>query len=208
MNGPGMSRARAVHARPSLPSRLTRAFLLWLYRRKGWRLAGGPPPGLHKCVIIGAPHTSNWDFIFFLGATAAYGIRPRFMGKASLFAWPLRRFMLEMGGVPVNRSASGAYVDSMVAAFAASDDMMLVIAPEGTRSAVRGWKSGFYHIALGAGVPIVCGWVDHARMTGGLGAAIMPTGDYTADMARIAAFYDSVMPDHPKLAVIPGREVS
>ena len=192
-------------ARPSLPSRLARAFVLWLYRRKGWRLEGGPPPGLRKAVIIGVPHTSNWDFVFFLGATDDYGLRARFMGKASLFRWPLGRFMHEMGGVPVNRAARGAYVEAMVAAFAAHDDFLLVLAPEGTRGAIKGWKSGFYHIAMGAGVPIVCAWVDHAGKRGGLGPAIMPSGDYAADMARIAAFYDSVIPGHPRLAAIPGR---
>ena len=202
----GLCRVTAASAaRPGLASRLVLRLLLWLYRCKGWRLEGSVPADLRKCVIVGAPHTSNWDFVFFLGATRAFGLRPRFMGKASLFRWPLRRFMLDMGGVPVNRSASGNYVDAMIAAFAARDEFMLVIAPEGTRGAVTGWKSGFYHIALGAGVPILCAWVDHARKLGGIGAVIEPTGDYAADMAKMAAFYDSVMPGHPKLAAMPGR---
>ncbi len=162
----------------------------------------GRAPDVRRCVIVGAPHTSNWDFLFFLGVTGAFGIRPRFMGKASLFRWPLRRFMLDMGGVPVERSASGNYVDAMIAEFGRRDDFMLVVAPEGTRGGAARWKSGFYHIALGAGVPVVCAWVDYAAGRGGFGPAIQPSGDYAADMARIAAFYRSVMPGHPGLSAI------
>ncbi len=176
-----------------------RGALLFAYRQRGWSITG-VAPAAKRCVILGAPHTSNWDFVFFLGITDDLGIRPRFMGKASLFRWPLRRFMLEMGGVPVERSASHNYVDTMIAAFAAHEDFMLVIAPEGTRSAVGQWRSGFYHIAWGAGVPVVPGWVDNAAMRGGLGPEIPLTGDYAADMARIGDFYRSVMPDHARLA--------
>ncbi len=187
----------------SLATRLTQTALLWLYRHKGWRITGSAPD-LAKYVIVGAPHTSNWDFVFFIGVTHALNIRPRFMGKASLFRWPMRRFMLEMGGVPVERSASGNYVDSMIAAFAAADDLTLVVAPEGTRGSVGKWRSGFYHIALGAGVPVVPAWVDNQAMRGGLGPVIPLCGDYAVDMARIADFYAQVMPGHPKLAAIMG----
>ncbi len=189
--------------RPSLLSRLTQSALLWIYRRQGWTIHGQAPDS-PRCVIIGAPHTSNWDFIFFLGVTRQFGIRPRFMGKDSLFRWPLTRFMHEMGGVPVVRSSSHNYVDQMIDQFAAHEDFMLVVAPEGSRSSTGKWRSGFYHIAMGAGVPIVLAWVDNARMEGGLGPTMMLTGDYAADMQRIAAFYRSVMPGHPKLAVMGG----
>ena len=185
--------------RPSLSSRIVRAIVLWLYRRKGWQLDPGAP-ALKKFIIAGAPHTSNWDFVFFIGATDALGIRPRFVGKHSLFRWPLRRFMFDMGGVPINRSASRNYVEQVAAAFAAEDDFRLVIAPEGTRGGNGKWRSGFYHIARSAGVPVVPAWVDNAAMRGGLGPAIDLTGDFEADMTRIADFFRSKMPDHPKLA--------
>lgn len=162
--------------------------LLWLYRRQGWTTLGKAPEG-GRAVILGVPHTSNWDFLFFLGVTHDLGIRPRFMGKNSLFRWPMTRFMREMGGVPVVRSASHNYVEQMIEQFAQHEDFMLVVAPEGTRGGVSRWRSGFYHIALGAGVPIVCGYVDYPARRGGLGPAIMPTGDFRADMAKIAAFY-------------------
>ncbi len=186
---------------PTLFSRGVLALMLALYRGKGWKLSGARPPG-RKSVLVGAPHTSNWDFVFFLGATHDFGIRPRFMGKHSLFRWPMRRFMEDMGGVTVNRGARGNHVDAVVAEFAAHDEFHLVVAPEGTRSGVTAWRSGFYHIAMRAKVPIVCAWVDNARMEGGMGMVIEPTGCYAADMAKIAAYYASVMPGHPRLAAI------
>ncbi|MGH6787292.1 MAG: 1-acyl-sn-glycerol-3-phosphate acyltransferase [Novosphingobium sp.] len=187
--------------RPTLLSRIVKWAILRLFRWKGWRLEGGAPP-LMKYVILGAPHTSNWDFVFFVGATWTFGVRPRFMGKHTLFEGALRRFMLDMGGVPVDRSASRNYVDQVVAQFAAHDDFRLVIAPEGTRKGVAKWRSGFYHIALGAGVPVVPAWVDNAAMRGGLGPPIDLTGDFATDIARISAFYRSVMPDHPRLQAL------
>lgn len=186
---------------PTLLSRLVKAVLLRLYRWKGWTLEGeGSIP--QRCVILGAPHTSNWDFVFFLGATHQLGIEPAFMGKHTLFRWPLTRFMFDMGGVPVNRTRGGNYVEALIAEFKRRSRLALVIAPEGTRSSTRGWRSGFYHIALGAGVPIVPAWVNNATMRGGLGPALMPSGDYRADLARLAAFYRSVMPDHPRVLAI------
>jgi 1-acyl-sn-glycerol-3-phosphate acyltransferase len=189
-----------MNERPSLSSRLVKAVLLWLYRCKGWALEGAAPTS-PKALILGAPHTSNWDFVFFLGATHQLGIRQRFMGKTSLFKWPLTRFMYDMGGVPIDRSQRNNYVDQVVAAIrSAPRDFHLVIAPEGTRGAIEQWRSGFYHIAHGAGVPIVPAWVDNAAMRGGLGPEIATTGDFMVDLAKIAAFYRSKMPDHPKLA--------
>lgn len=181
--------------RPTLLSRITKAVVLWLYRWKGWRLSGERkfPP---KFVITGAPHTSNWDFIFFVGAVHELGIRPSFMGKLSLFRGPLKRFMYDMGGLPVDRSKrNNNYVEETVAHFNRADELALVVAPEGSRSSDGTWRTGFYHIALRAGVPIVPAWVNNTDMSGGLGPAIMPTGDYAADLAKIAAFYRSVMPD-------------
>ncbi len=185
----------------SFSSRLVRAVLLFLYRRQGWKLEGGGPSS-RRCVIIGAPHTTNWDFVFFIGLTDDLGLRPGFMGKDALFRWPLGRFMREMGGVPVVRSSSHNYVEQMIDAFNSRDDLLLVIAPEGTRKRARRWKSGFYHIALGANVPVVLGWLDHDTRRGGLGPEMMMTGDYTADMAQIRAFYEARLPGHPQLAAI------
>ncbi|WP_084356205.1 lysophospholipid acyltransferase family protein [Novosphingobium lentum] len=185
---------------PSRLSRGVRRLLLAFYRARGWT-AQGQPPADRRCVIIAAPHTSNWDFVNFLGLTDALGIKAHFMGKQSLFRWPMGRFMRDMGGVPVDRAGRHNYVEAMIAEFGKRREFMLTIAPEGTRGAVRTWRTGFYHIAHGAGVPLVCGMMDYATRTGGLGPAIMPTGDYAADMARIAEFYRSVTPRHPARAM-------
>jgi 1-acyl-sn-glycerol-3-phosphate acyltransferase len=127
------------------------------------------------------------------------------MGKLSLFRWPLRRFMFDMGGVPVDRSARGDYTAAMITEFTRRDEFALVVAPEGTRRSVKGWRSGFYHIALGAGVPIVPAWVDNQGLRGGLGPPIMPSGDYAADLALIAEFYLSKMPGHPKVLALAAQ---
>lgn len=174
-----------------------RGLLIGLYRLRGWRIEGAAPRDA-KFVLVGAPHSSNWDFAIFLGVTDALGVRPSFTGKRSLFRWPMRRFMLDMGGVPIDRTRSRNYVDAIVAEFATRDEFMLIIAAEGTRSAVTQWRTGFYHIAMGAGVPLVLGYVDYARKVGGLGPAIMPTGDYEADMARIVDFYRDKTARHPE----------
>ena len=180
--------------RPTVLSRVVQRILLALYRWKGWRIDGGPP-GLPKFVIVGAPHTSNWDFVFFIGATHAMGIRPSFLGKHTLFKWPMDRFMRDMGGIAVDRSRPGSnYVEQVAAAFAAADNLALVIAPEGTRSSDGRWRSGFWHIARAAGVPIVPAWVDHATMRGGMGAPIWPSDDLAADLARLETFYRGKLP--------------
>lgn len=187
--------------RPSLLSRLVRRLLVALYRLRGWTIAG-TRPAERKFVLLGAPHTSNWDFVFFLGATHDLGIRPSFMGKTSLFKWPMTEFMLDMGGVPVDRSKRSNYVQQVADAFARADDLALVIAPEGSRTASGEWKTGFYHIALAAGVPIVPAWVNNETMLGGVGEPLYPTGDYAADLAKLAAFYRSVRPDCDRFEVL------
>ena len=123
------------------------------------------------------------------------------MAKRSLFRWPLNRFMTDMGGVSVDQAGGKNYVDAMVAEFARRKEFMLTIAPEGTRGAVKQWRTGFYHIAVAAGVPIVCGMMDYDKKTGGLGRAIMPTGDYAADMKLIFEAYRNVRPRHPERAI-------
>lgn len=180
---------------PNLLSRLVRRLLIALYRWKGWRLEGGHP-GVAKCVLLGAPHTSNWDFVFFLGATNELGIRPSFMGKHTLFKWPATRFMQDMGGISVDRSKRGSnYVEQVARAFREADELALVIAPEGSRRSDGAWRSGFWHIARAAGVPIVPAWVDNATMRGGVGPAMMPSDDLAADLGKLAAFYRSKRPD-------------
>ncbi|PZO70361.1 MAG: acyltransferase [Pelagerythrobacter marensis] len=184
--------------RPAFLSRAVHRILIALYDWRGYRFAG-VPPGVTKCIITGAPHTSNWDFIFVLGGVRALGLKPAFMGKNTLFRWPMTRFMHDMGGIPVDRSRRGGrYVEQVAAAFAEADELALVIAPEGSRSGDGIWRSGFWHIAKAAGVPIVPAWVDQANRRGGIGEPIWPSDDYAADLAQIAAFYRAHRPDCPR----------
>lgn len=180
-------------------SNLVKAGLVALYKRHGWR-AVGIVPEPRKFVLIAAPHTSNWDFPYFLGLTQELGINAHFMGKDSLFRWPMGGFMRAMGGISVDRSARHNFVQAMVDEFARRDEFMLTIAPEGTRGKSGKWKTGFYQIALAAKVPMVVGMMDYGRKTGGLGPAIWPTGDYAADMAKVWAVYQDCTPKNPDKA--------
>lgn len=186
-------------ARAGLLSRIVKWLLLTFYRQRGWR-AVGIVPEPRKFVLIAAPHTSNWDFLYFLGLTQDLRIDAHFMAKDSLFRWPMGRFMREMGGISVDRSARHNMVEAMVAEFAARDEFMLTIAPEGSRSKSGKWKTGFYQIALAAKVPLVVGLMDYGRRTGGLTVTIWPTGDYAADMAKVWDVYRDCTPRNPHLA--------
>lgn len=192
----------AQERKPTFLSKAVHAGLLRLYRRRGWTaFAERPIP--RKAVVLAAPHTSNWDFIDFLGLAEELGIRTRFMAKHTLFKGAMGPFMRDMGGIPVDRTRTAGMAQQMAEEFARRDDMLLVIAPEGTRSAPGDWKSGFYRIAHGAGVHIVCGFVDHERRVGGLGPAIMPTGDLAADMKVAEEFYGArgiALPDFAAMA--------
>ena len=185
---------------PSLLSRFMQWAILWFYKRQGWTEVGTVPEP-RRFVIVAAPHTSNWDFLYFLGLTRGLGIQSHFMAKSSLFKWPFKNFLLQMGGIPVERSSSKNYVQQMIDEFGKRDEFILTVAPEGTRSNVKQWRTGFYHIAHGAGVPLVVGMMDYGRKTGGLAETIMPTGDYEADMRKVAAYYDKVTPKHPEKAM-------
>ncbi len=180
-------------------ARVVKATLIAWFKLQGWTVEGQAPRP-RRFVIIAAPHTSNWDFVYFLGGADALGLDLSFMGKDSLFKGPLGRAMSDLGGIPVDRSKSNNAVEAMVAEFARRDEFMLTIAPEGTRGKAREWKTGFYHIALGAKVPIVCGLMDYRRKVVGLGPAMIPTGDYEADMVRLGEYYRACTPKHPDRA--------
>lgn len=184
-----------MSARPGFLSRIAHRVLVALYRRRGYRIEGSAP-AVAKCVVLGAPHTSNWDFVFVLGAVETLGMRPAFIGKHTLFRWPMTRFMYDMGGVSVDRSRRNAnYVSQVADAFARADQLALVIAPEGSRTSHGEWRSGFWHIARAAGVPIVPAWVDQDGRRGGIGEALWPSDNFASDLAKLAAFYRSKRPD-------------
>jgi 1-acyl-sn-glycerol-3-phosphate acyltransferase len=182
--------------------RIIRWLLLIWFRRGGWTIGGTLPPD-RKFVIMGASHTSNWDFLVFMGAVHAVGRKIHFIGKHSLFKWPMAGFMRALGGVPVDRSASQDLVCQIVAEFERRDDLILVVAPEGTRSRTTEWKTGFYQIALKAGVPILAAGPDFPTRRGVFGPLIHPTGNYAEDMKPAFAFFRTITPRHPERAAFP-----
>ena len=162
----------------------------------GWRLEGCMP-GVPRCVVIAAPHTSNWDLPVTLAFAFALGTKISWMGKDALFRRPFGGFFRWLGGIPVDRGRSNNVVARSVEVFREAARLVLVVPPEGTRRRVRVWKTGFYYIAHGAGVPIVLGFLDYRRKAGGIGPTLMPTGDIEADMVAIRAFYAGVTGKHP-----------
>lgn len=159
-----------------------------IFTALGWEIKG-ELPGVPKMVIIGAPHTSNWDFFLFLAALYHFRIKVRFLGKASLFRWPYGFMFRKVGGIPVDRSQSGGLVGQVKAAFDASDETILVIAPEGTRHAADSWKSGFMEIAEGAQVPVVFAGVDGEHKLLVLSPPYWVDEDRGAFMDEVRAFY-------------------
>lgn len=199
MNAPITS---APARKPSLLSRLVRRIILLIYRLMGWKIESPLPAHLRKYVIAGAPHTSNWDFVFFTGATHEQGIQPNFMGKHTLFKWPMTRFMHDMGGIPIDRRTSANYVDQVAAEFARRDQLALVVAVEGTRKSDGKWKSGFYHIARAAGVPIVPAFADNARRILSFGEPLVPSGNYGEDLLKLAQWFRAKLPDYERFKVL------
>ena len=184
---------------PGLAARAVRRLLLLMYRMRGWK-ALGEIPEPRRFILIAAPHTSNWDFVNFLGLTADLGIRAHFMGKLSLFKWPIGGFMKQMGGVPVDRRGGTNVVQQMADEFARRTEFMLTVAPEGTRGKAAKWRTGFYQIALAAKVPLVVGFMDYGTRTGGLGPLIWPTGDFRADMLKVFETYRGCVAKFPERA--------
>ena len=163
----------------------------------GWRVEG-TLPDLPKFVLIGAPHTSNWDFILFLGLIFTLRANVHFMGKAELFRFPVGWFFRYCGGIPVDRKKSTGLVDQMVKACSESDNFILTIAPEGTRHHVVEWKRGFYHIAKSAGIPIVMGIVDGRHKVVRVGQIFQPGNDIEEDMKHIQEFFKGVVGINPR----------
>lgn len=195
-----MAIAPLADHQPGPVSRFVQWVIFTIYRRHGWK-AVGEVPEPRRFVLIAAPHTSNWDFVYYLGVTQALGLRTFFMAKKSLFRWPMGGFMRAMGGVEIDRSKGGNYVQAMVDEFARRTEFVLTVAPEGTRGRTAKWKTGFYQIAMKANVPLVVGMMDYGRKTGGLGPMIWPTGDFRADMLKVLDVYRTCIPKNPALAV-------
>lgn len=175
---------------------LVRWLALLVFTCAGWKTEGRKPDSA-RYVLIAAPHTSNWDFIYTLCLAFIYRIDPVIMMKDAWFRWPLGPLFRWLGALPIDRSRANNLVDRSIANFNRRDKLILVVPPSGTRKRVLYWKTGFYHIANGAGVPIVLGFLDYRRKVGGFGPALRPTGDIDADMAVIRDFYRDISGKYP-----------
>lgn len=170
----------------------------FLFRVTGWRIEGQ----VHlpaRFVIIAAPHTSNWDAFVMLAAAYIFRVKIAWFIKEAAFFFPLGAIIRYFGGVPIDRSSRSNVVAQAVARFRESERLILAVPPEATRKKAKFWKTGFYHIARGAEVPIVLGYVDYGRKVAGLGPAFVPTGDIAADFEVFEEFYSTVTPKHPHL---------
>ena len=178
---------------------MARAFAALVFRLIGWT----PQPYVDvpdKCVIIGYPHTSNWDLVLLQLAAMYYGQHLNWLGKKQIFAPGIGWLMRRLGGIPVDRSAPQGLVRQVSDEIRKARKVRLVIPPEGTRSKVDYWKSGFYRIAMEAGVPIQVAEVCYRRKIIGFGVTIAPTGDVRADMDRIRAYLSGKFGLHPENA--------
>jgi len=162
-------------------------------RLAGWKVVGQLPSNAAKSVLIAAPHTSNWDLPYTLMVAFVLRLNVYWIGKVSIFKPPFRGVMMWLGGIPVDRAQSNNLVAaSSTAIMQATGPLQLIVPPEGTRSGTRYWKTGFYYIAAGAGVPVVMAFLDYEKKIGGLGPVFQTTGDIDADMLAIKAFYAGV----------------
>ncbi len=181
-------------------------FIFWL---SGWRVSGAIPEGLHKAVIIAAPHTSYWDFLYARAAFFILGLPLRITIKkevvnAPVFGW----FARKLGAIAIDRTPKNgslkrkaSMVDAMVAILQTHEKMIMMITPEGTRKYVPRWKTGFYRVAEKAEVPIILGFLDYATKTAGIGPVFYPTGNYDKDLEEILAFYRTKTGKYPEKGV-------
>lgn len=170
---------------------IIRGFCGMVLRLFGWRVVG-EAPAYPKYVLVGAPHTTNWDFALFVLVAGYLGLRPSFTAKDSLFKPPLIGPILRrMGGVAIDRSKPNGLVQQAVEAFATHDHFILLVTPEGTRTRAPRWKTGFYRIAVGADVPIVMAFVDYPKKEAGIGPTLIPSGIMDADLQEFQKFYGS-----------------
>ena len=161
---------------------------MWILNTLGWTIQTDLP-GIKKYVAIAAPHTSNWDFPLGILAARAINLQVHWMGKHSLFRWPYGWFFRAIGGTPVHREQGQNYIKQMADLFEHSEQLVLALAPEGTRSKTDHWKTGFHYIARAANVPIVMAYLDFGKKQVGIGSMFYPTDDIETDFDKIRRFY-------------------
>lgn len=175
-----------------------------IYKLFGWKVSHLLPDDVKKCVIVVAPHTSNWDFVFGMGAVKVMKLNQRFVIKKEWISFPFKRLMYSMGALPIDRNKKTepgekkSSVDAIAELFKDHDELRMVITPEGTRSRVEKWKTGFYYVALKANVPIALAFINYETKTCGIEKLIYPTGDFRSDMKQIMDFYKDIKGKNPE----------
>lgn len=169
-----------------------------ILRLGGWEMVGEIPP-LEKAVFIAAPHTSNWDGFWFIVYKFAIDVKVSFLGKHTLFWWPLGSLLSGLGCIPVDRSAASDIVTQLVKAFEKEDHLFLALAPEGTRKWKPHWKTGFYRIAKAAGVPIVLAFIDYRERRIGIGPILPDNGSVAGDLGYLRDYYAQFEGRRPEL---------
>ena len=179
-------------------------FCRLLFRLNGWESVGEELVQHRRCVVVAAPHTSNWDLIYMLATFDIVGLPVKFTIKRSWMRFPLNLLIEPVGGLAIDRrpreetGERPSMVEAMISLFEEREgDLALAITPEGTRSLRTRWKSGFYHVATGADLPILLGFLDYEKKQAGVGKIIYPSGDYEADMREIMDFYKDIAPHTP-----------
>lgn len=171
------------------------SFILKLF---GWKMTGSLPAEVKKCIVIMAPHTSMWDFVFGFLGFMSLGYRSRYLIKREMFSFPLGILLKALGAIPVNRQSAAKLVIQVGELIKKHDDLILTITPEGTRNLVKNWKKGYYFIAQHSEIPVYFGFLDYKKKLGGIGPGLIPSGDYDKDLKIIEDFYMDIHARHPE----------
>lgn len=178
--------------------------VFWL---AGWSLNPNWPKGVKKAVLIAIPHTSNWDLLYARAAFYLMDIPVKFTIKKEVMVGPMGWFLKGLGGIAIDRKRvpggkRQTYTEAMTQMLQNSQELVIMVTPEGTRKAVKKWKTGFYHIALGADVPIVVGYLDYKKKEAGIGPVLVPTGDVEGQIKELMAYGRTVTPKYPEMGII------
>ena len=181
-------------------------FAMWL---GGWKIVGGGlPEGVRKAVLVSAPHTSNWDFLWARAALYVLDVPVRYTIKKEFMRFPLGPFMRLMGAIPIDRSKPGAgqsgglsTTDAIINLFNEREDLFIIVTPEGTRAYNPNWKTGFYYAAKGANVLLCPAFLNYEKKEAGVGPGFFPTGDVEADIERLKEFYRPIPGKYPEQGV-------
>ncbi len=181
-----------------------RSICRWLFKLHGWKVGPVLPKEVTQCVLIAAPHTSNWDLIYAMAAYDQMGLKVRFTIKQEWVRFPFKTLFERLGAIPIDRTPKHAgttrntMVETMSQLFRQEPTLVVMITPEGTRSAVKRWKMGFYHLAKNAQVPIALGYLDYAKKEAGIAGVLHTSDDMEKDLRQLYDFYNSVTPKYPE----------